>query len=264
MTPALRLTPQSPRARYLHVVSHHTTVAKTFMWVLFSGAFEPLFYLLSIGVGMGELTGDVIYEGRTLEYAAFVGPAMLAASAMNGAIYESTMNVYARLKWQKTYDGMVATPLTPRDIALGELTYCQLRGAIYAAMFLIVLAALGLVVSWWVLLALPATVLIGVAFAATGLASATYMRSFRDFELVILVQLPLFLLSATFFPLSTYPEPVQWIVRLSPLYHGVALVRGLALGDLQVALIGHVAFLAVMAAVGARIAVRRFDLLLRP
>jgi lipooligosaccharide transport system permease protein len=240
------------------------TVARTFWLILVSGLFEPLFYLLSIGVGIGELAGDITYQGRAIGYTTFVAPALLAASAMNGSIYESTMNVFARLKWQHTYDGMIATPMTPRDIAVGELAYCQLRGAVYSAMFLAVVVAMGLVESWWAVLALPAAVLIGVAFAAAGLAWTTHMRTFQDFEMVPLVQLPLFLLSATFFPLSTYPATMQWVVQLSPLYHGVALMRDLTLGHVDAGAVVHVAYLAVMTLIAARIAFRRFDLLLRP
>jgi lipooligosaccharide transport system permease protein len=240
------------------------TVARTFWLILVSGLFEPLFYLLSIGVGIGELAGDITYQGRAIGYTTFVAPALLAASAMNGSIYESTMNVFARLKWQHTYDGMIATPMTPRDIAVGELAYCQLRGAVYSAMFLAVVVAMGLVESWWAVLALPAAVLIGVAFAAAGLAWTTHMRTFQDFEMVPLVQLPLFLLSATFFPLSTYPATMRWVVQLSPLYHGVALMRDLTLGHVDAGAVVHVAYLAVMTLIAARIAFRRFDLLLRP
>lgn len=264
MIVALRITPVWSRSRYRHVLTHHMAVARTFWLVLVSGLFEPLFYLLSIGVGIGELAGDITYEGRVIGYTTFVAPALLAASAMNGSIYESTMNVFARLKWQHTYDGMVATPMTPRDIAVGELAYCQLRGAVYSALFLVVVVAMGLIESWWAVLALPAAVLVGLAFAAAGLAWSTHMRTFQDFEMVPLVQLPLFLLSATFFPLSTYPDAMQWVVRLSPLYHGVALERDLTLGDVHAATLVHVVFLAAMIMVGARIAFRRFDVLLRP
>jgi lipooligosaccharide transport system permease protein len=138
----------------------------------------------------------------------------------------------------------------------------QLRGFLYAAGFLVVMAAMGLLHSPWALLALPAAVLIGFAFASVGMVAASFMRSWQDFDLIQLVTLPLFLFSATFFPLEVYPRAVQPFVQLSPLYHGVALLRSLTLGDITVGLVGHVAFLLAMTAVGMYFAARRFSKLL--
>ncbi|MFQ5558432.1 MAG: ABC transporter permease, partial [Acidimicrobiales bacterium] len=245
-----------------HVVARHATAARTFGWVLASGFFEPVFYLLLVGVGVGELVGDVAHAGATIPYVTFVAPALLASSAMNGAIFES-INVFGRLKWEHTYDAMVATPLLPRDVALGELTWCQLRGAAYSAAFVVTMAVLGLIESWWGLLALPAAILVGVAFAATGLAAATYMRSWHDAELVTLVQVPMFLFSATFYPLATYTEPLRWVVRATPLYHGVVLIRQLTLGAVEWSALGHTAYLAAMTALAVSMTFRRFDGLLR-
>jgi lipooligosaccharide transport system permease protein len=256
--------PALARGRYRHVVVRNATVAGTFVWVMVSGFFEPVFYLLLVDVGIGELVGDVTVDGEAIGYATFVAPALLAASAMNGAIYESTLNVFARLRWQHVYDGMLATPLAPRDIALGELVWCQLRGAVYSAAFVVIMVVLGMTQSWWALCALPIAVLVGVAFAACGLAATTFMRTYQDFELVPLVQLPLFLLSATFYPLSAYPAGLQVLVQLTPLYHGVALLRQVTLGNPEWSALLHAGYLAVMAVVGVRIAFRRFDLLLRP
>jgi len=250
----------SRRAR--HVVYRNYRWFRAAWWVVVSGAFEPLFYLLSIGVGVGELVGDVELAGRSVDYTTFVAPAMLASAAMNGAVFESTANVFAKLRWSKNYLAMTSTPLTPTDIALGELTFSQLRGAAYALAFLVTMVAFGLVESWWAILALPASVLIGVAFAAVGLAGATYMRGWEDLDLVTLVQVPLFLFSATFYPLSTYPEPLRTIVQLSPLYHGVALCRDLVLGDVGATDVMHVAVLVAMAFAGLRLAGRRFQALL--
>ena len=176
-------------------------------WVVFvSGFFEPVFYLLSIGIGVAQLVGDfTLADGTVIGYAAFVAPAMLASSAMNGAIFDSTYNIFFRMKYAKLYDSMLATPLRPWDVATGEVTWALLRGACYSAMFILVMLALGLIESWWAVLALPAAVLIGYAFAGAGMALTTFMRSWQDFEFVQLATMPMFLFSATFYPVETYP-----------------------------------------------------------
>ena len=158
---------------------------------------EPVFYLLSIGVGVGELVGDfTLPDGSQVGYVEFVAPAMLAASAMNGAIFDSTYNIFFRLKYEKLYDAMLATPMRPTDIARGEVTWALLRGAIYSAAFIVIMVVMGLVHSWWMVLALPATLLIGYAFAGAGMALTTWMRSWQDFEYIQLAILPMFLFSA--------------------------------------------------------------------
>ncbi|MFP5336365.1 MAG: ABC transporter permease [Actinomycetes bacterium] len=233
-------------------------------WVtLVSGFFEPVFYLFSLGVGLGALVGRVTTDsGAAVPYAAFVAPALLATSAMNGAVYDSTFNVFFKLKYAKLYDSVLSTPLGPRDVAVGEISWALLRGQVYAVAFLLVTVGAGLVESWWAVLALPAATLIGFAFAAVGMAATTYMRSWVDFDYVQLAILPMFLFSATFFPLSTYPDSLQWVVRVTPLYHGVAMVRDLMLGEVAVGILGHVAYFAVMGLVGLVVAARRLERLL--
>jgi len=235
-------------------------------WVIvFSGFFEPLFYLFSIGVGIGELVGDVTGPGGVpVEYATFVAPALLGAAAMNGAVYESTFNIFFKLKYGKIYDAILATPIRSTDIAIGEITWSLGRGALYAAGFLVVMASMGLMPSAWGILALPAAILIGFAFAACGMAATTFMRSWQDFDMVTMVTLPLFLFSGTFYPLSVYPAAFQVFTRFSPLYHGVELIRSLTLGIFDWSLVGHVGFLAVMGAVGTVITSRRLGRLLQP
>jgi hypothetical protein len=153
--------------------------------IIFSGFFEPLFYLLSIGVGIGKLVGHVTGPGgHAIDYRAFVAPALLAASAMNGAVYESTMNIFFKLKYAHTYDAILATPVGVGDVALGEIAWSLFRGVLYSTGFLIVMAALGDVLSWWAILALPAAVLIGFGFASVGMACTTFMRSWQDFDFV--------------------------------------------------------------------------------
>ena len=229
--------------------------------VVVSGFVEPLFYLLSIRVGFGALIGDVTVDGRTVAYAEFVAPALMAAAAMNGAIYDSTMNVFYKLKVSKLYDSVLATPMSTADVALGEIAWATLRGLLYSVAFLATMWALGMTVSPWVVLAVPACVLLGFAFAAVGMAVTSYMRSWSDFEYVPAVQVPLFLFSATFFPLEQYGS-WGWVVQLSPLYHGVALVRAANLGEWSWGLLGHVAFLVALAVVGLAVTARRLRTML--
>jgi lipooligosaccharide transport system permease protein len=195
-------------------------------------------------------------------YALFVAPALLATSAMNGAIFEVTFNVYGKLRWEKVYDAVLATPLGVGDIALGEIGWALFRGLLYSIGFVLVMIVLGLVRSPLFLLAIPAAMLIGFAFAAVGMAATTFVRSWQDFDLVQLVILPLFLFSATFYPISVYPEGLRLIVQLTPLYHGVDLIRSLALGIVAPTLLVHVAYLLTMGMMGLAIVARRLDRLL--
>lgn len=231
--------------------------------VIFSGFFEPVFYLLSIGVGIGAMVSDVEVGGRFVSYAAFIAPALMATSAMNGAVMETTFNIFFKLKFGNVYQGMLTTPLQPRDVAVGEIGWALFRGAMYTAVFLGVMAVMGLTDTWWSLLTIPGAVLIGFAFGSVGLAACTWMRSWQDFDLVSLATMPLFLFSGTFFPIDVYPPFLQVLVRFSPLYHGAELLRSLTLGIFDWSILGHVAYLLVMGLIGAMIASRRLDGLLR-
>ena len=231
--------------------------------IILSGLFEPLFYLLALGTGLGALVGTIVGPGNVpIGYAEFIAPGLLAASAMNGAVYDSTFNIFFKLKYGKVYDAMLATPLGPVDIAIGEITWSLLRGGLYATGFLLVMLSMGLIGSAWALLALPAALLIALGFAAIGMAATTFMRSWQDFELVQLAILPMFLFATTFYPLSVYPGEVRWLVQCMPLYHGVELMRSLTTGFVDWGLLGHAAYFAVMAAIGFSIASRRLATLL--
>ena len=258
----LPLYPLSAR-RAGHLVYRNLLVARR-TWLLFvSGLFEPFFYLLSIGVGIGGLVGTVVTDtGTALTYQQFVAPGLMAAAAMNGAIYDSVFNLFFKLRYSKLYDAVLATPLSAPDAAVGETAWALMRGATYSAAFLVIMGTLGLIGSWWAVLALPAAVLIGFAFAAVGLAATTYLRGWQDFEFVQLALLPLFLFSTTFYPLSTYPGPLQVVVQCTPLYHGIELIRGLVTGEVGWSLLGHVAYLALMGLIGLAIGARRLSRLL--
>ena len=232
-------------------------------WYIFlTGFLEPVFYLFSIGVGVGALVTGFEFNGQDIPYAEFVAPGMLATSAMNGAVLDSTFNFFFKLKYNKLFDQMLATPLTTADIARGELSWSLLRGGVYSAGFLLVMVAMGLVSSWWSLLAVPAALLIGLCFGGLGMALTTYMRSWQDFEWINLAMMPMFLFSATFFPLSAYPEALGWLVEATPLYRGVVLCRELTTGALSWASLISVVYLVVLGAAGLLMARRRLDTLL--
>ena len=250
--------------RAARVVERNAMAYRRMWMILVSGFFEPMFYLLSIGVGISKLLTQHLHapSGDPITYTAFIAPALLASSAMNGAIFDSTFNMFFKLKYAKTYDAILATPVGVEDIALGEIGWALFRGALYAVAFLIVMAAMGLVHSLWALAALPAVVLIGFAFAGLGMAGTSFMRSWQDFQYVTLAILPLFLFSATFYPLGRYPGWLQVVVEATPLYHGVALLRALVLGGMGWSELGHVAYLFAVGLICLVVTARRLDKLL--
>ena len=243
----------SVTARNVHAIRH-----SGYWLVVLSGFFEPVLYLLAIGIGVGGLVGSFeLPDGRTVSYAAFVAPAMLAASAMNGALAESTFNFFARMRWVKLYDGMVATPLRPLEIALGELGWALIRGLLYSVAFLSIMVGLDLTTAGWAVPAALASILVGAAFGGLGMAVATLLRTWQDFDYLGIVQLALFLFSGTFAPVASYPPAMQWIIQATPLYQAVELVRDLTTGRPGWATLGHAAYLAIMGALGLAFAARR-------
>lgn len=253
------LPPALRQARRPHrVLERHWFVGKSgFIWVLIGGFFEPFFYLISTRLGFGSLISEIEVNGDFVSYVEFVAPALLAASAMNGAMYE-TMNVFFRLTFEQTYAAMLQTPMTTGDVVVGDTLWATIRGALYAAGFLIVMLVMGMTSSWWAVLLIPAAVMIALAFGAIGMVVATFLRSVEDFEYVPTLSLPLFLFSATFFPPSTYGS-FSWLLQFSPLYHGVALMRGLNLGQVSWSMLGHVAVLLGIAIVGTVVSARRIE-----
>ena len=260
LTPLGRITPF--RAQRIWEKNY---LAYRRLWkVVVSGFFEPVFYLFAVGIGVGALVGDItLPNGQPVPYAAFVAPAMMAASAMNGSVIETTFNIFFKLQFGKVYEGILTTPMQPMDIAIGEIGWALLRGLIYSTAFVGVMFALGMTESWWAIFAVPAATLIGFAFGSVGLAAATWMKSWQDFDLVTLVTMPLFLFSGTFYPLDVYPPVLQTVAKVSPLYHGTELLRGFTLGVIEWSMLGHAAFLVVMGLIGAAVAGRRLDGMLR-
>lgn len=250
--------------RSASVVERNVVSLRTAYWlVMASGFLEPILYLFSIGVGVGSLVGDLtLPDGRVIDYAAFVAPAMLASSAMTGALSETTFNFFGKMKFMKLYDGMLATPVRPIEIALGELAWAMIRGNIYAAAFLVVMVAMDLTSPGRALIAFGAAVLVGFAFGGIGMALSTFMRSWQDFDLVSSVQFTLFLFSGTFVPAEAYPSLLRWVVEVTPLYRAVDLIRGITAGSVGVVQILDVAYLMAAFCVGLAVAGRRMGRLL--
>ncbi|MEN9910877.1 MAG: hypothetical protein RLZZ441_445 [Actinomycetota bacterium] len=232
------------------------TMSNNYLVVL-SGFFEPVFYLLSMGIGLGGIIGAIDVDGASVPYGAYIAPALLAVSAMNGAIYDSTWNVFFKLNFGKLYQTMLLTSLGPLDVALGEITLALLRGGVYAVGFLIVMQTMGLVLSPLAILAIPAVILIAAGFASIGMAFTSYMKTFQQMDWLPMVMLPMFLFSATFFPITVYPEAIQIMVQCFPLWHGVELVRMLTTGVVTSMMWAHIGYYLVMLGVGVVVVSRR-------
>jgi lipooligosaccharide transport system permease protein len=248
--------------RSTRMVQRSLLVYKHTWTVIASGFFEPVFYLLAIGIGLGSMVQDV--DG--VSYAAFVVPGLLASSCMNGAITDGMFNIFFKLHFQKTYDGILATPMRVPDVAFGEMLWALTRSSLYAAAFLLVALAMGqmmedpLLLSAWAFLAFPAAVLVSAAFAAMALCITSFLRTFQDFDPVVgLLVAPMFLFSGTFFPITQLAEPVQWVVRTLPMYHAVELLRQLTTGTIGASLAVHIAYLIVLGVTSFLVAMHRLE-----
>jgi lipooligosaccharide transport system permease protein len=257
---AARAAASSPPSRVAAVINRNVGALRSgpsYWLVLFSGFFEPVLYLFAIGVGVGKLIPSLNVGGQLMSYAQFVAPAMLAVSAMSGALSETTFNFFFKFKYVKTYDAMLATPIRPMEIAVGELIWAIVRGSVYTIAFLVLMVAMGLTTPLWALATFPATVLVGLAFGAVGMAISTIIRGWQDFDLMFAGQFAMFLFSGTFSPVQDYPLGVEILIRVSPLYHAVELVRGLTTGLLSWGMLGNAAYLLAMMALGLAFANKR-------
>jgi lipooligosaccharide transport system permease protein len=232
-------------------------------FVLLSAAFEPFIFLFGLGLGLGEIVGDVQWHGETLTYAQFVAPALVASSAMNGALFEMSYNFYFKLKESGTYDAILTTPLNLTNIIDGELLWAMIRGGLYSVVFVVALWVFGLLASPWAAAIPLVALLVGLAFAGLASYATTFVRTWQDFDLFFLVTQPLFLLSTTFFALDVYPEWCRPIVQATPLYHGVDLIRDLARGTLDISALGHLVYLVAMVVVFRVLAMRRLTVMLQ-
>jgi len=223
-----------------------------------SGFFEPVLYLLSFGFGLGHLIGKIpLQNGHVVSYAMYIAPGLLATSAMNGAIYDSTWNVFFKLKFDRIYQGMLQTSLGSLDVALGEIGWALLRGLAYAIGFMCVVVPAGLIPSWWGIMAIPAAVLIAFGFASIGMAITSFFTTFQQMDLVNIAMLPMFLLSGSFYPLTVYPGYLQGILKALPLWQAIAMVRDFTLGMVSPGILWHVLYFAVMVAIGVTLTTKR-------
>ncbi|HXW46359.1 MAG TPA: ABC transporter permease [Streptosporangiaceae bacterium] len=226
---------------------------RTWRGTIYSSVLNPVLYLGAMGLGLGELVdkhGSASLGG--VSYLVFLAPGLLAAQAMQTAMGESTYPVMGSVKWLKTYQAAAATPLRPADILAGHLLFTTMRLAMNCTIFLAVMAAFGAVRSPWVLAAVPVAVLTGIAFAAPIEAFAVTREKDQSFAMLFRFgMIPMFLFSGTFFPVTQLPAWIRPLAYVTPLWHGVALCRALSLGTATLpAALGHVAYLAAVAAIG--------------
>jgi lipooligosaccharide transport system permease protein len=253
---AVRAVAVRPRVGTWPLLERHYFVYRRMWPELVAAVLEPLMYLLTMGVGLGALVGHAPGHPE-LSYAAYVAPGLLAMAVMNAATAETIFSAWSRLKQEKLYDVILATPVSIPTMARGEFWWATVRGVLAGVGFLAVMAIFGLVHGATALLIVPASALIALAFAAAGLIAATYVRDWVDFQWVQLVMLPMFLFATTFYPISVYPRGVQFIVEALPLFHAINLVREAALGTVGSASAVAVVYLAAMAAGTWWFAVRR-------
>ncbi|MFM5951700.1 MAG: ABC transporter permease [Micrococcales bacterium] len=228
-----------------------------------AGFVEPVLILIAFGYGVGGMVGNITdASGHTYSYVAYIMPALLATSAMNGAIFDSTWNVYFKMHFAKLYNAMLATSLGTLDVAIGEIGWAMLRGGIYASSFVIVVALLGLVPSFvGAILAIIAATLVAFGFASIGMGITSYVKSFQQLDMVTFFLLPMFLFSGTLFPLTLFPEWLQWIIQALPLRQAIELVRDCMHLNLGWNLLGHFAYFAVMIIGGLFFTTRRLTAL---
>ena len=227
---------------------------------LISSVLEPALFLASMGLTLGVLVDRGRGVPGHVSYLAFLAPGLLVAAAMQTGTFESTYPVLGAIKWDKIYDAVLATPTRVGDLIAGHLLYVTFRLTTAAALFVGVLVLFGAADSWLVLLAVPAAVLTGLAFAAPVSALAATLDNDSGFAaLQRFVVIPMFLFSGTFFPVRQLPAFFEWVAYATPLWHGVSLARGLALGTLDAgAGLLHVGYLLAWVVVGVLLARRTY------
>jgi lipooligosaccharide transport system permease protein len=243
--------------RTLAIVERNFMIGRRSITPFVSAMIEPVLYMATIGFGVGMLVGNV--PGVHVRYAAWVAPAILATTAMNTAFNQTSFGVFARIRVDRTYDAILPTPVSVTDIAYGEVVSAVINAVLTSIGFVVVMSVLGLVTSPAVLLAIPASVLVGFAFAAGGLAVTTFLRDFADFQYIQLVMLPMYLFATTFYPLSTYPAPLRPLIEILPLYQSIQLIREPALGVFTWSAVVPVGYLLLFGALAMRVAIRRMS-----
>jgi lipooligosaccharide transport system permease protein len=240
----------------------HRLTAYRHFWrsSLISSVLEPALFLAAMGLTLGVLVDRGPGLPGGLSYLAFLAPGLLAAAAMQTGTFESTYPVLGAIKWDKTYEAVLATPAAVGDLLMGHLLYVGFRVTTSAALFLAVLVLFGAADSPLVVLAVPAALLTGLVFAAPVTALAARLENDSGFAaLQRFLIIPMFLFSGTFFPVSQLPAFFEWVAYLTPLWHGVSLARGLALGTLEAgAGLLHVGYLALWILAGVALARRTY------
>lgn len=218
--------------------------------IFLSGFLEPVLFLTSFSLGISPMIEGVEIGEHAVSYAAFIAPALLAVSAMNGAVFDSTWNVFFKLKITKLYQNMMATSLGPIDVAAGEIFLALFRGGIYAAGFLVVIAGAGLVDPVAALVMWCAALFIALGFASVGMALTSFMKRFQQMDWMTMLLMPMFLFSATLFPIEVYPQGVQYVIQALPLWHAVELMRSIAFWEVTAMTAVHVGYFLALIAVG--------------
>ncbi len=198
---------------------------------LFFNFLQPSLFLVSLGLGLGALVGrgGAVFPGG-VSFVSFLAPGLLASACMQTGTFESSFPIMGKMTWRRNYDAMCATPIRVIDIVCGELMWIGLRLLMVATAFAVVLVVFGVARGPLVLVAVPAAALTGLAFSAVIMAYAVTLKSGANFNALFrFVITPLFLFSGVFFPIDRLPLWLQYVARVTPLYHGVELVRGLVL-----------------------------------
>lgn len=243
--------------RALKLVRRNILAYKHYWIAFITGFFEPIFYLVAVSFGVGQFIETVSYGGAQIDYPTFLAPGLLATATLNGAVFDGFFSPFFKLNWMKTYDGIITTPVSIPDIAVGEIIWALIRGTIYGTGFLIVILVLGLMESAWAVLALPAVMLSSAALSAGAMVLTGVTKQISSLEKVMtLIVIPLFLFSGTFYPLSVYPGYLQPVVQSTPLYHSAALLRALTTGQVGAGTLWDVAYLVAFFAIAATVAIR--------
>jgi lipooligosaccharide transport system permease protein len=243
-------------ATVARVVEHRLLIYRRSWRGSVMGSFlNPILFLTAMGLGLGSLVdGGASGSGGALgvPYLAFLAPGLLAGAAMQTAAGESMFPVMAGFQWSREFRAVIATPAGSRELAVGFLAWVGLRLLAVGAIFVAIMVAFGAVRSPLVLLAIPAAALTGLAFAAPITAFAATRRQTEAFNVIFRFGItPLFIFSGTFFPVESLPAAIQPIAWLTPLYHGVALARGLSLATIDpLGVVLHGGYLVLLAGVG--------------
>ena len=245
-----------------HVLEHRATqYRRTFRASVFTSFLSPLLFLTAMGIGLGgyvDASADAALHGLT--YLQFLAPGLLVATVMQSAAFEATFPIIGGLNWQRTFHAMYATPLSPRDIALGNLLWTAVRLAMISSVFTVVIVLLGAAYSPAVVFGIPIAILTGMSFAAPIAAFSATQRTPARFNVIFrFIITPLFLFSGVFFPIDTLPSALQAVAWLSPLWHGVVLTRGLVFGVASqepLLMLVHLAILVTITVVGTVLTIR--------